>query len=312
MLPLANCLQPGIVLAITKEGQMAEKLKELVREYEEGKISRRDFMRRAVIMTGSMAAANSLIDSLLPRDTKAAQADPNDPAILTHNVTYEGKAGPVGGYLARPMKAGQYPGLIVIHENRGLDDHVRDVTRRFAKEGYVALAPDFLSRQGGTLTANPKGGGLPNIRELAPSQGVVEDTDAGIRYLGVLPDVRRDRMGVVGFCWGGGMAFITATQLPQLKAVVVYYGASPSPLELVKGIQAPVLANYGEKDPNINKGIPDTEAAMKKYGKTYDYRIFPGAQHAFNNDTNPERYDAKAATEAWARTMQFFSKNLKT
>ena len=170
------------------------------------------------------------------------------------------------------------------------------------------------------LKANPKGEGLPNIRELAPSQGVVEDTDAGIRYLQVLPDVRRDRIGVVGFCWGGGMAFITATQIPQLRklqtpqlrAVVVYYGASPSPLELVKSIQAPVMAHYGEKDPNINKGIPDTEAAMKKYNKVYDYKIYPGAQHAFNNDTNPERYDAKAAKEAWERTMEFFKKNLKT
>jgi carboxymethylenebutenolidase len=291
---------------------MAEKLKELLREYEEGKISRRDFMRQAVVLTGSVAAANSLIGSLLPRDSYAAQVDPNDPAILTHNVSYEGKAGPVAGYLARPMKAGQYPGLIVIHENRGLDDHVRDVARRFAKEGYVALAPDFLSRQGGTMKANPKGGGLPNIRELAPSQGVIEDAEAGIRYLRVLPDVRRDRMGVVGFCWGGGMAFITATQARDLKAVVVYYGASPSPLDLVKDIQAPVLANYGEKDPNINKGIPDTEAAMKKYNKVYDYKIYPGAQHAFNNDTNPERYDAKAAKEAWERTMEFFKKNLKT
>ena len=291
---------------------MAERLRELLRQYEEGKISRRDFIRQAVVVTGSVAAANSIIGSLLPRDAYAAQVDPNDPAILTHNVTYEGKAGPVGGYLARPMKAGQYPGMIVIHENRGLDDHARDVTRRFGKEGYVALAPDFLSRQGGTLKANPKGGGLPNIRELAQSQGVVEDIDAGIRYLRVLPDVRRDRMGVVGFCWGGGMAFITATQARDLKAVVVYYGASPSPLDLVQTIQAPVLANYGEKDPNINKGIPDTEAAMKKYNKVYDYKIYPGAQHAFNNDTNPERYDAKAAKEAWERTMEFLKKQLKS
>jgi carboxymethylenebutenolidase len=290
---------------------MPEKLKELLREYEEGKISRRDFMRQAVITTGSLAAANSLIGGLLPRDSYAAQVAPNDRDVLTHNVTYEGKAGLVAGYLARPTKSGQYPGLLVIHENRGLDDHVRDVARRFAKAGYVALAPDFLSRQGGTMKANPKGEGLPNIRELAPSQEVVEDAEAGIKYLRVLPDVRRDRMGVVGFCWGGGMAFITATQIPALRATVVYYGASPSPLDLVKDIQGPVMAHYGEKDPNINKGIPDTEAAMKKYHKVYDYKIYPGAQHAFNNDSNPERYDARAAKEAWERTMEFFKKNLK-
>ena len=290
---------------------MAEELKKLIHEYETGGISRREFIRQAVIATGSLAAANSLIGGLLPPDLYAAQVAPNDRDVLTHNVSYEGKAGLVAGYLARPMRAGQYPGLIVIHENRGLDDYARDVARRFAKEGYVALAPDFLSRQGGTMKANPQGTGLPNIRELAPSQGVVEDAEAGIRYLRVLPDVRRDRMGVVGFCWGGGMAFITATQARDLKAVVVYYGASPSPLDLVKDIQAPILANYGEKDPNINKGIPDTEAAMKKYNKVYDYKIYPGAQHAFNNDSNPERYDAKAAKEAWERTMEFFKKNLK-
>ena len=291
---------------------MAEELKKLIHEYETGGISRREFIRQAVIATGSLAAANSLIGGLLPPDLYAAQVAPNDRDVLTHNVSYEGKAGLVAGYLARPMRAGQYPGLIVIHENRGLDDYARDVARRFAKEGYVALAPDFLSRQGGTMKANPQGTGLPNIRELAPSQGVVEDAEAGIRYLRVLPDVRRDRMGVVGFCWGGGMAFITATQARDLKAVVVYYGPSPSPLDLVKDIQAPVLANYGEKDPNINKGIPDTETAMKKYNKVYDYKIYPGAQHAFSNDTNPERYDAKAAKEAWERTMEFFKKTLKT
>ncbi|HSE86375.1 MAG TPA: dienelactone hydrolase family protein [Candidatus Binatia bacterium] len=291
---------------------MAEKLKELMRDYQEGRISRRDFMRQAVIATGSLAAANSLIGSLLPRDSHAAQVDPNDPAILTHNVTYEGKAGPVGGFLARPMKAGQYPGVIVIHENRGLVDYTRDVARRFAKEGYVALAPDFLSRQGGTMKANPKGGGLPNIGELAPAQGVVEDAEAGIRYLRVLPDVRRDRMGVVGFCWGGGMAFITATQARDVKATVVYYGSSPSQLDLVKNIQGPVMAHYGQKDERINKGIPDTEAAMKKYNKAYDYKIYPGAQHAFDNDTDPARYDAKASKEAWDRTMEFFKKQLKS
>lgn len=290
---------------------MAEKLKELIREYEEGRISRREFIRQAMVVTGSLAAANSLISSLMPTKSYAAQIAPDDPAILTHNVQYEGKAGPVFAYLARPVKAGQYPGLIVIHENRGLDDHVRDVARRFAKEGYVALAPDFLSRQGGTMKANPKGGGLPNIRELAPGQDVAEDAEAGVRYLRVLPDVRRDRMGVVGFCWGGGMAFVTATQIRDLRAAVVYYGASPNPLDLVKNIRAPIMAHYGEKDPGINKGIPDTEAAMKKYNKTYDYRIYPGAQHAFNNDTNPERYDAKAAKEAWERTMEFMRKNLK-
>jgi carboxymethylenebutenolidase len=264
-----------------------------------------------VLVTGSLAAANSLISTLMPASSHAAQVPENDPEILTHNIQYPGKAGPVFAYLARPVKAGKYPGIVLIHENRGLDDHIRDVARRFAKEGYVALTPDFLSRQGGTMKVNPKGGGLPNIRELAPWQGVTEDADAGFKYLRVLPDVRADRMGVVGFCWGGGMAFVTATQQRDLKAAVVYYGPSPSPMELVKDIRAPILAHYGEKDPGVNKGIPETVEAMKKFNKVYEHRIYPGALHAFNNDTNPERYNAQAAKEAWGRTMDFFKKNLK-
>jgi carboxymethylenebutenolidase len=291
---------------------MAQKLKELLREYEEGKISRRDFMRQAVVATGSVAAANSILSSLLPGDSYAAQVDPNDPAILTHNVTYEGKAGPVGGYLARPVKAGKYPAIIVIHENAGLSDHIRDVSRRLAKQGYVALAPDYLSRLGGTMKVTPTGEGLAKIREMVPWQNVAEDTASGFAYLKVLPDVRADRLGLVGFCWGGEMTFAAATQIPTLDAVVVYYGRSPDPLDNIKNIRAPVMAHYGEKDAGVNKGISDTEAAMKKYNKTYDYKIYSGAQHAFNNDTNPERYDAKAAKEAWERTMEFFKKNLKT
>src|SRR5262249_39792189 len=156
-------------------------------EYETGGISRREFMRQAVIATGSLAVANSLIGGLLPADSHAAQVAPNYPDVLTHNVSYAGKTGLVAGYLALPTNTGQEPGVLVIHESRGLDDHVRDVARRFAKAGYVALASDFLSRQGGTMKANPQATGLSNIRELAPWQGVVEDAEAGGRYLRVLP-----------------------------------------------------------------------------------------------------------------------------
>ena len=148
---------------------MAEELKMLVRESRKGRVSRREFMRRAVMITGSLAAANSLVGGLLVPRSRCGPGRTECPRRSTHNVTYEGKAGPVFGDLACPMKAGQYPGVIVIHENAGLADHVRDVARRFAKEGYVALAPDFLSRQGGTTKANPQGEGLSNIRELAPA-----------------------------------------------------------------------------------------------------------------------------------------------
>jgi carboxymethylenebutenolidase len=161
------------------------------------------------------------------------------------------------------------------------------------------------------MKANPKGGGISDIREKVPWQVVAEDTAAGFDYLKVLPDVRADRLGLVGFCWGGEMTFAAATQIPSLDAAVVYYGRSPNPLDNVKNIRAPIMAHYGEKDPGVNKVIPDTEAAMKKYKKTYDYKIYSGAQHAFNNDANPGRYHAEASQEAWTRTLDFFKKNLK-
>ena len=288
---------------------MPEELREIYREYREGRVSRRDFISKAVLVTGSLAGANSLLGGD-PSNADANIVAPSDPDILTHNVEYQGKAGPVAAYLARPVKAGKYPAIVVIHENQGLTPHIRDVARRFAKEDYVALAPDFLSRQGGTAKVNPKGGGISNIRETTPWQTVAEDVASGFAYLNVLPDVRSDKQGLVGFCWGGEMTFAAATQIPTLDAAVVFYGRSPSP-ELIQGIKAPVMAHYGEKDPGVNKGIPGTIEAMKKYNKVYDHKIYPGAQHAFNNDTNEARYDAGAAKEAWNRTLDFFKKNLK-
>jgi carboxymethylenebutenolidase len=290
---------------------MAEEIKRLWDDFRSGKISRREFMRQAVMISGSLAAASGILKALGAAETSAAQLAENDPAVLTHNVSYDGKAGPVAGYLARPVKPGKYPGIIVIHENQGLTDHIRDVARRLAKEGYVALAPDFLSRQGGTMKANPKGGGLANIRETTPWQNVAEDVQSGFTYLNALPDVRADKHGLIGFCWGGEMTFAAATQLPALDAAVVFYGRSPNPLDSVKNIRAPLMAHYGEKDQGVNKGIDETMAAMKQHNKVYDYKIYSGAQHAFNNDSNPERYHAQAAQEAWARTLDFFKKNLR-
>jgi len=290
---------------------MAEEIKRLWEDFRDGRISRREFMRQAVMITGSLAAANGIIAALGPAQAIAAQVAENDPAILTHNVTYDGKAGPVAAYLARPVKPGKYAGIVVIHENQGLNDHIRDIARRLAKESYVALAPDFLSRQGGTIKVNPKGGGISNIRETTPWQNVAEDVEAGFAYLNVLPDVRADKHGLLGFCWGGEMSFASATQVKSLDAAVVFYGRSPSPLDSVKNIRAPLMAHYGEKDPGVNKGIDETVAAMKKYNKAYDYKIYSGAQHAFNNDSNSDRYHAQAAKEAWARTLDFLKQHLR-
>jgi carboxymethylenebutenolidase len=290
---------------------MAEEIRELIDEFRQGQITRRTFMRRAVAITGSLAAAHALINELMQSSSHAAQVDPRDSNIVWHNVEYDGKAGAVSGYLVRPAAAGKYPGIIVIHANQGIADHFRDVARRLAKEGYIALVPDYLSRQGGTAKVNPKGRGLENIRALMPWQLVAEDTGSGYAYLRTLSDVRGDRMGLVGFCWGGEMTFSSATQVRGLGAAVVFYGRSPNPIELVKNIQAPILAHYGEEDPGVNKGIPDTVEAMKKYEKSYTYKIYPGAGHGFHSDGG-SRYHPEAAKEAWARTLEFFRKHLKS
>ncbi len=288
---------------------MPKEIRELIRDYRDGRITRREFMRRAIIFTGSVATAHTLIDGLWPVSA-AAQVDPGDPAVLWHNIEYPGKAGRIFGYLARPAAAGKYPGLVLIHANQGLNDHIKDVARRLAKQGYVTLAPDYLSRRGGTAKVNPKSEGLSNIRELAPWQEVAEDTDAGFTYLSALTDVRSDRRGLIGFCWGGEMTFSSATQVRGLRAVVVFYGRSPNPIDLVKNIEAPVLAHYGEKDPGVNQDIPTTVEAMKKYNRPYNHKIYPGAFHGFYNEAT-ERYNPEAAKEAWGKTMDLFAKNLK-
>ena len=290
---------------------MAEAIRELIREYQDGKIGRRAFMRKVVALTGSLVAAKSFIDGFASTGAHAAQIDPSDPTLLWHDVEYQGKATPVFGYLARPAAIRKFPAIIVIHANQGLNDYARDVARRLAKQGYVALAVDYLSRHGGTKKVNPKGEGLSNIWDLAPWYGVAEDTDSGFAFLRTLPDVQRDRLGLIGFCWGGEMTFASATQVRGLKAAVVFYGRSPNPLDLVKTIQAPVLAHYGEKDPGVNQDIPGTEEAMKKHRKSYFYKIYLGAEHGFHTDTNPERHHPDAAKEAWNKTLEFFNTNLQ-
>lgn len=282
-----------------------------MQEYEQGKTSRREFILRAAAITGSFAAANAFLQPLMSSFGYAAQVDPNDPALNSAEIQFPGKAGAVHGCLSRPKAPGKYPAIIVIHENRGLNDHIRDVARRLAKEGYVALAPDYLSRQGGTAKANPKGGGIRNMRKMVPWEIVAEDTDSGLAYLRSLSEVRADRLGVTGFCWGGEMTFAVTTRVRGLSAAVVYYGRSPNPIDLVKDIEAPILAHYGGEDPGVNKTIPPAEEAMKKYNKSYTYKIFPGAKHAFNNDTNADRYHPEAAKEAWDKTLEFFKKHLQ-
>jgi carboxymethylenebutenolidase len=289
---------------------MAEEIKKLVEEYRDGKLSRREFIQKALVLTGSAAAAMNLVACAAGAGGESAQTQ-RDAAFVSTNVQFPGPAGTIYAYQTKPKAAGKYPAVIVVHENRGINDHMRDVANRIAKEGYVTLVPDYLSRGGGTAKVNPKGEGLSNIRELAPTSATAEDTGAAAAYLKTLSDVRGDRIGIVGFCWGGEQAFNAATQVRGLKAVVVYYGRTPNPADQVEKIEAPVLAHYGSEDKGITGGVPATEAAMKKYNKPYIYTIYPDAGHAFNNDTDPSRYNAAAAKEAWAKTVEFFKKNLQ-
>ncbi len=286
---------------------MPEEVKKLIQEYQEGKITRREFIRRAVAITGSLAATNALIQSFIPSIGYAAQVDPGDTALVSNEAQYAGKAGTVSGYLSRPKASGKYPAIIVIHENRGLNDHIRDVARRVAKEGYVALAPDFLSRQGGTQKANPKGEGLSNMSELAPWQGVAEDTDSGFAYLRGLSEVRGDRLGVTGFCWGGGQTFNFTTESNELAFAVPFYGAQP-PAEKLEKISCPILGIFAESDNFVNQNLDAFEAKMKELGKNFSRKMFPGTQHAFMNFTSPQRYNAEQARAAWAEATAFVKK----
>ena len=290
---------------------MAEQMDSLLQEYRSGKITRREFIQRAVVFTGSLAAAGSVVDSLQPSPTYAAQVDPDDPALLSAMVDFPGPAGTIFAYRSEPRASGSYPAIVVIHGNSGMTGYLQDVVRRLAKEGFVGLGVDYLSRKGGTAKVNATGG-IESISALAPQETVKEDTQAAVAYLRTLKEVRGDRIGIMGFCWGGGQAFYNATQLSALRAVVVFYGRAPNPLDLVQRIGAPVLAHYGELDPRITDQVPQVEAAMKKYNKPFEYKIYPKARHAFHSDESATNYNPEAAKEAWGRTLEFFKKNLQS
>jgi len=232
----------------------------------------------------------------------------NDPGLTSEAIQYPGKSGNVRAYLSRPKDGGKKGAVIVIHENRGLVDHIKDVARRFAKDGFIALAPDLLSRLGGTDQFKTPEEAIEAIRKVT-QDNVVEDLTSGVAYLKRL-DFVNGRIGVVGYCWGGGQSLNFATKCKDLGAAVVYYGRNPDPLDQVQNIACPVLGNYGEDDPNIIPGVEPLKEALKKYGRNFDIKVYPGAKHAFNNNTNAERYHPDAAKDAWARTANLFKKNL--
>lgn len=228
----------------------------------------------------------------------------DDPGLTSGMVEYDG----CRGYLSRPKDGNNLGTVIVIHENRGLVDHIKDVARRFAKDGFAALAPDLLQRVGGSDQFAKPEDAIAAIQKLSPD-GVVEDLTSAFTYLKGQAFIN-GKIGVVGYCWGGGQSLNFATKCKDLNAAVVYYGRNPNPLEQVQNIPCPVLGNYGEDDPNIMPGVEPLKEALKKYGKTADIKVYPGAKHAFNNNTNADRYHPEAAKDAWKRTVDFYKTNL--
>jgi carboxymethylenebutenolidase len=244
----------------------------------------------------------------VPTPTPSSASVPaNDPAVEASDVSFPSGNVKVLAYLAKPKGSGPFPGVLVCHENRGLTDYIKDVARRFGKAGYVALAVDLLSAQGGTDKVTDPAQ-VPGVLGNTPPEQFTAYFQAGLAYLQGLANVRKEAIAMTGFCFGGGITWRVITKTPQIKAAVPFYGPNP-PLEDVPGIQAAVLAMYGELDQRIDAGIPAIEEAMKKNNKTFEKIIYPGANHAFHNDTGAS-YNAPAAIDAWAKMLAWFAKYL--
>jgi carboxymethylenebutenolidase len=273
-------------------------------EFTHGNISRRSFLDRLGKMVGGSAAAMAVLP-LLVNDYTRQIVSPSDDRLEISEVEWDADGRKVGGYLARLKGGEKRPGVIVIHENRGLNPHIKDVARRMALEGYLALAFDALSPQGGT----PDDEGV--AREMMGNLDADEtlaNLAAAVPFLASHPE-STGKVGAMGFCWGGGYANWLAAAGTSLNASVPYYGRQ-IPVEQVPDITAPLCLQYAGLDERINAGIPEYEAALKAAGKPYEIHIYEGAQHAFNNDTNDTRYNKEAADLAWSRTIAFFQKHL--
>ena len=282
-------------------------LLELYDFYAHGKINRREFLDRAALFTFGGLTASALLASLSPNYAMAQQIEFTDPDILAEYVTYPSPNGhgQVRGYLVRPAKAsGKVPGVVVVHENRGLNPYIEDVARRVAKAGYLAFAPDGLSSVGGYPGNDDKG------RELQASVDptkLMNDFFAAVEWLGK-HQASTGKVGITGFCYGGGVSNAAAVAYPELACAVPFYGRQADAKD-VPQIKAPLLLHYGELDTRVNEGWPAYEAALKAAGKTYEAYIYPGANHGFHNDSTP-RYDKAAADLAWERTLGWFKKYL--
>lgn len=286
---------------------MDPKINELYTDFRRGAIDRRNFLKKLAILAGGTAAAYSLLATLEGNQAFAAIPPNNGEQLHTEMISYPGASGDVMAFMAKPAVEEKLPAVIVIHENKGLVSHIKDVTRRMAAEGFLALAPDANSPLGGTPEDDPDKG-RSMMRELDRDK-TVEDFVAAVKYLDTHP-LSTGKVGCTGFCWGGGMTNQVAVRAPELDAAVPYYGSQPDS-EDVQKIKAAVMAHYAGDDPRINQGIEEFENAMKEAGIEYMIFMYEGARHAFNNDSNTERYHEEAAKLAWKRTIKFFKEKLE-
>lgn len=282
---------------------MDQRFINLYDEYTHAPLSRNEFLRRLALLAGGTAAAMTLLPLLEVNYAHAAVTTEED--LFTERVTYPGVNGSMQAYVARPKEEKKYAAVVVIHENRGLNAHIEDVTRRAAKAGYLAIAPNALSSLGGTPANEDE------ARTLFQQLKAEDNLQNFIKVFDYLPG-RKDCNGVfgcVGFCWGGGMVNSLAVNVPSLKAGVAFYGRQAAAEDVPK-IKAALQLHYGGLDERVNAGIPAYEEALKKNNIPYELYIYDGAQHAFHNDTAPTRYNEAAAKLAWERTLAFFAKYL--
>lgn len=284
-----------------------QELLELYDYYAHGRISKRDFLDRAAGFAVAGLTGAALLKAMSPDYALAQQVQFTDPDILAEYITYPSPNGngAVRAYQVRPAKAqGRVPGVVVVHENRGLNPYIEDVARRLAKAGFVALAPDGLSSVGGYPGNDEKGRELQ--QKVDPTK-LMNDFFAAIEFLKA-SDLTTGRIGITGFCYGGGVANAAAVAYPELAAAVPFYGRQAR-AEDVPRIKAPLLLHYAEVDSGINAGWPAYEAALKANGTVYEAYVYPGTNHGFHNDSTP-RYDEAAAKLAWDRTLAWFLKHL--
>ncbi|MCZ6889711.1 MAG: dienelactone hydrolase family protein [Gammaproteobacteria bacterium] len=291
-----------------KKPPISQKLLDLYDGYAHGAMTRREFVERVAVVGVIGFTTSAVVDALMPAYAEAKQIDDDDPRIETRSVVYASPngAGEMGAYIARPAGVdGPLPGVVVIHENRGLNPHIADVARRTALAGYVAMAPDALYPLGGYPGDDDRGRALQRQRDR---NEMVEDFIAAVAHLQA-EDGCNGTVGCVGFCFGGWVSNVLATRVPSLAAAVPFYGTAPR-LEDVPDIRAPLLIHFAGLDKRVNATWPDYDAALTREGKVFTAHFYDGVNHGFHNDTTP-RFDADAAALAWQRTLDFFAQRLR-